>query len=82
LNPFQEEARWLLAAALDRQDLRRAARRSGARARSYEATYTRMHIAHASIGPSCGLALYGDGHLQVWTHCRASTRCARHWPAP
>src|SRR5205823_1122455 len=36
--------------------------------RAYEATYTRMHIAHASIGPSCGLALYKDGHLQVWTH--------------
>jgi len=27
-----------------------------------------MHAAHASVGPSCGLALYRDGRLQVWTH--------------
>jgi CO/xanthine dehydrogenase Mo-binding subunit len=27
-----------------------------------------MHIAHASIGPSCGLAVYRDGKLEVWTH--------------
>ncbi|MGB6537076.1 MAG: molybdopterin cofactor-binding domain-containing protein [Xanthobacteraceae bacterium] len=34
----------------------------------FEATYSRPHLAHASIGPSCGLALYRDGHLTVWTH--------------
>jgi CO/xanthine dehydrogenase Mo-binding subunit len=27
-----------------------------------------MHIAHASVAPSCALALYRDGKLQVWTH--------------
>ncbi len=27
-----------------------------------------MHVAHASVAPSCGLALYRDGRLQVWTH--------------
>ena len=27
-----------------------------------------MHIAHASVAPSCAMALYRDGHLQVWTH--------------
>jgi CO/xanthine dehydrogenase Mo-binding subunit len=37
---------------------------------SYEATYTRGHLAHASIAPSCALALYRDGHLTVWTHCQ------------
>jgi CO/xanthine dehydrogenase Mo-binding subunit len=37
---------------------------------SYEAIYTRGHLAHASIGPSCALALYRDGHLTVWTHCQ------------
>jgi nicotinate dehydrogenase subunit B len=36
----------------------------------FEATYTRGHLAHASISPSCGLALYDDGHLTVWTHCQ------------
>ena len=27
-----------------------------------------MHVAHASIGPSCGLALYREDKLLVWTH--------------
>jgi CO/xanthine dehydrogenase Mo-binding subunit len=27
-----------------------------------------MHIAHASIAPSCALALFRDGHLTVWSH--------------
>jgi nicotinate dehydrogenase subunit B len=36
----------------------------------YEATYTRGYLAHASISPSCGLALYENGHLTVWTHCQ------------
>jgi nicotinate dehydrogenase subunit B len=27
-----------------------------------------MHIAHASVAPSCALAVYRDGRLQVWTH--------------
>lgn len=30
--------------------------------------YARPHIAHASIGPSCALALQEAGHLTVWTH--------------
>jgi CO/xanthine dehydrogenase Mo-binding subunit len=36
----------------------------------FEATYTKPHIAHASISPSCGLAIYENGHLTVWTHCQ------------
>ena len=36
----------------------------------FEATFTRGYLAHASISPSCGLALYKDGHLTVWTHCQ------------
>jgi CO/xanthine dehydrogenase Mo-binding subunit len=36
----------------------------------YEATYTRGYLAHASVSPSCGLALYRDGKLTVWTHCQ------------
>jgi CO/xanthine dehydrogenase Mo-binding subunit len=34
----------------------------------HEATYSRGYLAHASIAPSCGLAEFRDGHLQVWTH--------------
>src|ERR1044071_1945968 len=33
-----------------------------------EASFTRMNLSHASIAPSCGLALYRDGRLEVWTH--------------
>jgi CO/xanthine dehydrogenase Mo-binding subunit len=36
----------------------------------HEATYTRGYIAHASIAPSCALAIYRDGHLTVWTHAQ------------
>ncbi len=36
--------------------------------RAYEATFTRPYLAHASIAPSCALALSRDGRLQVWTH--------------
>jgi len=32
------------------------------------ATYTRPYIAHASMGPSCAIAKFGNGHYDVWTH--------------
>jgi CO/xanthine dehydrogenase Mo-binding subunit len=69
INPFQEEARWLLQQpSIDRTIGPPAPSEVTPGARRYEATYTRMHIAHASVAPSCGLALYRDGRLQVWTH--------------
>lgn len=36
--------------------------------RRFCARYSRMPIAHASIGPSCALAHYQHGRLTVWTH--------------
>jgi CO/xanthine dehydrogenase Mo-binding subunit len=69
INPLQEEARWLLQQpSLDRTI--GSPPRSGPTPGTIrlEATYTRMHIAHASVAPSCGLALFRDGHLTVWTH--------------
>jgi CO/xanthine dehydrogenase Mo-binding subunit len=67
INPAQEEARWLLQQpSLDRT-VGAPADPAPVTARR-EASYTRMHIAHASIAPSCAMALYRDGHLQVWTH--------------
>jgi CO/xanthine dehydrogenase Mo-binding subunit len=66
----QQEASWLLQRpAIDRligppePDDAQGRRRA-------EATYSKAHLAHASIGPSCGLAEYRDGHLTVWTHCQ------------
>lgn len=32
------------------------------------ASYSRPYVAHAAIGPSCALAEYRDGHLEVWSH--------------
>lgn len=69
LNPLQQEARWLLQQpTIDRvvgppesADPVRVADR-------HEAAYSRAHLAHASVAPSCGLALMQDGHLKVWTH--------------
>jgi len=37
-------------------------------AQTFEATYTRPYMAHASIGPSCAVAQFKDGSLTVWTH--------------
>jgi CO/xanthine dehydrogenase Mo-binding subunit len=35
-----------------------------------EATYHRPYQMHSSIGPSCAVALFDDGKLQVWTHAQ------------
>jgi len=67
INPLQEEARWLLQQPTVDQSLG-APRPSDPLQADYEASFSRMHVAHASIGPSCGLALYREGKLQVWTH--------------
>jgi CO/xanthine dehydrogenase Mo-binding subunit len=32
------------------------------------ATYSRPFVAHAAMAPSCGLAEYRDGRLEVWSH--------------
>jgi CO/xanthine dehydrogenase Mo-binding subunit len=69
--PLQQEATWLLQQPSIDRVIGSPEPASVPRGRHiYEATYTRPHIAHASIGPSCGLALYRDGHLTVWTHCQ------------
>lgn len=35
---------------------------------SISARYSRQHVAHASIGPSCALAQFDAGRLTVWSH--------------
>lgn len=68
-NPLQEEARSLLQQpSIDRTT---GSAEDGERTRGltkHESTYTRPHVAHASVAPSCALALYQDEHLQIWTH--------------
>jgi len=70
LNPLQEEARWLLQRPAIDQTLGAPPADPAPASARREATYTRMHIAHASVAPSCGVALYENGRLQVWTHCQ------------
>jgi nicotinate dehydrogenase subunit B len=69
INPYQEEARWLLQQpSIDRTIGPPPPTEPTPATTRHEATYTRMHIAHASVAPSCGLAQYRDGRLTVWTH--------------
>ena len=65
----QQEANWLLQRpAVDRPFGAEPADPKGRE--RFERTYTRGYLAHASISPSCGLALYKDGQLTAWTHCQ------------
>ncbi len=69
INPLQEEARWLLQQpSIDRVVGAPPPAAPMPAANRYEATYTRMHVAHASVAPSCGVAVFRDRRLQVWTH--------------
>ncbi len=69
ISPSQEEARWLLQQpSIDQLIGPPPPEEPAPIASRHQATYTRMHVAHASVAPSCGLALYRDGHLTVWTH--------------
>ena len=66
-NSTQQEAKWLLQQpTIDAQS--GAAPAPGHGGRRYEATFTRPYIAHASIAPSCALALFAEGRLTVWSH--------------
>jgi nicotinate dehydrogenase subunit B len=40
-------------------------------ATSFKSSYFRPFIAHASIAPSCALALWVNGKLDVWTHSQS-----------
>jgi CO/xanthine dehydrogenase Mo-binding subunit len=69
-SALQQEADWLLQRPSVDRVIGAAEPDSARGLQSYEATYTRGHLAHASIAPSCALALYRDSHLTVWTHCQ------------
>ena len=56
-------------------------------ARTVRAAYTKPFLAHASIGPSCAVAQWSDGGLEVWSHSqgifnlRRDLGLALHLPA-
>jgi nicotinate dehydrogenase subunit B len=69
-TPLQQEASWLLQRPSIDQVIGAPEPADAQGRQRFEATYTKPHLAHASISPSCGLALYENGHLTVWTHCQ------------
>ncbi len=69
-TPAQQEASWLLQRPVVERVFGAPEAANPQGRQRYEATYTRGYLAHASISPSCGLALYRDGKLTVWTHCQ------------
>jgi nicotinate dehydrogenase subunit B len=69
-SALQQEANWLLQRPSIDRTIGAPPSDSARGLQSYEAVYTRGHLAHASIAPSCALALYRDDHLTVWTHCQ------------
>jgi nicotinate dehydrogenase subunit B len=46
----------------------------GSVARSLHARFSRPYLAHGSIGPSCGLALWEGDRLSVWSHTQGVFR--------
>jgi CO/xanthine dehydrogenase Mo-binding subunit len=69
-TPTQQEASWLLQRPVVERVFGAPEAGNPQNKERFEATYTRGYLAHASISPSCGLAVYRDGTLTVWTHCQ------------
>ncbi|HEY6862100.1 MAG TPA: molybdopterin cofactor-binding domain-containing protein [Pseudolabrys sp.] len=69
-TPTQQEASWLLQRPVVERAFGAPDAGNPQGRERFEATYTRGYLAHASISPSCGLALYKDAKLTVWTHCQ------------
>jgi CO/xanthine dehydrogenase Mo-binding subunit len=67
LTPDQQEAAWYATQPSDDR-LVGDPIPSAAAGDVVMATYSRPFVAHAAMAPSCGLAEYRDGHLQVWSH--------------
>jgi CO/xanthine dehydrogenase Mo-binding subunit len=59
---------WILGQSARTRMVETGAAPSSAGNRVVEALYTRGFLAYGSIGPSCALAAFNDGTLDVWTH--------------
>ncbi len=69
-TPLQQEASWLMQRPTIDHIIGASEPADAQGRQRFEATFSRGYLAHASISPSCGLAVYKDGHLTVWTHCQ------------
>ncbi len=67
LTPAQQEAAWYTTQPSDDRFIGDPAPAS-VDGEIVTATYSRPFVAHAALAPSCGLAEYRDGHLEVWSH--------------
>lgn len=66
--PADQNAVWSMLKSTPSQTDIIVDRTLGAPVKMIEASYARPYIMHASIGPSCALALMQDNKLIVWSH--------------
>jgi nicotinate dehydrogenase subunit B len=59
---------WLRTADAETSHVRHDGTRHADASAGVTATYSRPYLAHASIAPSCAVARYDDGRLEVWSH--------------
>jgi len=72
-TPAMAEAAWLTTRPADTRQRGAAGPAPAGPApagRSHVATYSRPYVSHASLGPSCALALEREGVLEIWSHAQ------------
>lgn len=62
---------FLRAHAVEHENLSEKSAAPIAPGQTLTATYTRPYLAHASIGPSCAVAWWREGTLEVWSHSQS-----------
>ncbi len=66
LTPEQGEAAWFVDRPADDRLVGDAP--TTPKGEVVSAVYARPFVAHAAMAPSCGLAEFRDGHMEVWSH--------------
>ncbi len=78
LEELEQSARWLPTGQAPNTEQwpslfqRGSIKRSASPVQSLEASYSKPYVMHGSIGPSCALAQYKDGQLQIWSHSQGA----------
>ena len=66
--PASQDARYLLDGNAEHEVISEKGDAAMAGSAMLSAEFTRGHVAHASLGPSCAVAECRDGRYKVWTH--------------
>lgn len=69
--------RWLRTAEADTRAIRSDGALLDGTSRVLKGTFSRPFLAHASIGPSCAVAHFDGGRMQVWSHSQGVFSLAR-----